>query len=79
MFYSAGKNPAAAETAAAETANEHNETYYPKPVEQICYHCRQSAEKAIKALMICYSGYMMSQEGAEEIVHCHEDCLCHLK
>ena len=29
-----------------------NETYYPKPVEVICYHCQQSAEKAIKALMI---------------------------
>lgn len=28
------------------------ETYYPKPLEIICYHCQQSAEKAIKALII---------------------------
>lgn len=27
-------------------------TYYPKPLEIICYHCQQSAEKAIKALII---------------------------
>lgn len=29
-----------------------NETYHPKPLEIICYHCQQSAEKAIKALII---------------------------
>lgn len=29
-------------------------TYYPKPFEIICYHCQQSAEKAIKALIIHY-------------------------
>ena len=23
-------------------------TYYPKPLELICYHCQQAAEKAIK-------------------------------
>ncbi len=28
------------------------ETYYPKPLEIICYHCQQSAEKAIKAVII---------------------------
>lgn len=27
-------------------------TYYPKPLEIICYHCQQSAEKAIKALIM---------------------------
>jgi HEPN domain-containing protein len=27
-------------------------TYYPKPLEIICYHCQQAAEKAIKALII---------------------------
>jgi HEPN domain-containing protein len=27
-------------------------TYYPKPVEIICYHCQQAAEKAIKALIV---------------------------
>lgn len=31
-----------------------NETYHPKPLEIICYHCQQSAEKAIKALIICH-------------------------
>ena len=24
------------------------ENYYPKPLEIICYHCQQAAEKAIK-------------------------------
>ena len=28
------------------------ETYYPKPYEIICYHCQQSAEKIIKAVII---------------------------
>ncbi len=28
------------------------ETYHPQPLEVICYHCQQSAEKAIKALII---------------------------
>lgn len=27
-------------------------TYYPKPLEIICYHCQQAAEKAIKALIV---------------------------
>ena len=27
-------------------------TFHPKPYEIICYHCQQSAEKAIKALII---------------------------
>lgn len=29
-----------------------NDLFYPKPYEIICYHCQQSAEKAIKALII---------------------------
>ena len=29
-----------------------NEKYYPKPLEIICYHCQQAAEKAIKAVII---------------------------
>lgn len=29
-------------------------TYYPKPLEIICYHCQQAAEKAIKALIVYY-------------------------
>ena len=28
------------------------ETYYPKPLEIICYHCQQSAEKTLKAVII---------------------------
>lgn len=28
------------------------ETYYPKPLEIICYHCQQAAEKAIKAVVV---------------------------
>ena len=28
------------------------DTYYPKPIEIICYHCQQSAEKAIKAVIL---------------------------
>ena len=26
------------------------ETFHPKPLEIICYHCQQAAEKAIKAV-----------------------------
>lgn len=29
-----------------------NKTYHPKPLEIVCYHCQQSAEKNIKALII---------------------------
>ena len=29
-----------------------DEQYYPKPLEIICYHCQQAAEKAIKAIII---------------------------
>ena len=30
------------------------ETYHPKPLEIICYHCQQAAEKAIKAVIVEY-------------------------
>ncbi len=33
-----------------------DETYRPKPLEIICYHCQQAAEKAIKTLIIYYGG-----------------------
>jgi len=28
------------------------ENYYPKPMEIICYHCQQAAEKAIKSIIV---------------------------
>ena len=28
------------------------QTFYPKPLEIICYHCQQAAEKAIKAVIL---------------------------
>ena len=30
------------------------ETYHPKPLEIICYHCQQAAEKAIKAMILAF-------------------------
>ena len=30
------------------------ETYRPQPLEIICYHCQQAAEKSIKALIVAY-------------------------
>lgn len=35
-----------------EVAKHLDKTFYPKPLEIICYHCQQSAEKAVKALII---------------------------
>ena len=32
------------------------ESFHPKPLEIICYHCQQSAEKAIKAVIIWILG-----------------------
>lgn len=29
-------------------------TFYPQPLEIICYHCQQAAEKAVKAIIIAY-------------------------
>ena len=28
------------------------DSFYPRPLEIICFHCQQSAEKAVKALII---------------------------
>lgn len=28
------------------------DTYYPKPLEIVCYHCQQAAEKALKAVIV---------------------------
>lgn len=33
------------------TANHLDKTLYPKPMEIICYHCQQCAEKYLKALI----------------------------
>lgn len=30
------------------------ETYYPIPIEIVCYHCQQAAEKAVKALILYF-------------------------
>ena len=30
------------------------DTYYPIPVEIVCYHCQQAAEKAVKALILYF-------------------------
>ena len=38
------------------SANHLNEIQYPKPLEIICYHCQQAAEKMLKALMLAYDG-----------------------
>ena len=27
-----------------------NKTYHPKPLEIICFHCQQAAEKAVKSI-----------------------------
>ena len=36
---------------------------YPKPIEIICYHCQQAAEKAVKALIV----YFGSQGGMPKV------------
>ena len=33
-----------------------SKTFYPMPVENICYNCQQSAEKAMKGILILHSG-----------------------
>ena len=33
-------------------ANHLFDNYYPKPLEIICYHCQQAAEKALKAIIV---------------------------
>ena len=35
-----------------DAAKHLNDTFYPKPLQIICYHCQQAAEKAVKALII---------------------------
>ena len=33
-------------------ADHLNKTYHPKPLEIICFHCQQAAEKAVKAVIV---------------------------
>ena len=35
-------------------ANHLDKEYFPKPLEIICYHCQQAAEKAVKALIVLF-------------------------
>lgn len=37
-----------------DTARYLYETFYPKPLQIICYHCQQAAEKVLKAVMVAY-------------------------
>lgn len=36
------------------TAKHLYDNMYPKPLEIICYHCQQSVEKLLKAVLISY-------------------------
>lgn len=38
------------------SANYLNGIQHPKPLEVICYHCQQAAEKMLKALILAYDG-----------------------
>ena len=38
------------------SANHLNEIQHPKPLEIICYHCQQAAEKMLKALVLAFDG-----------------------
>ena len=35
-----------------DVARHLNTAFYPRPLEIVCYHCQQAAEKAIKAVII---------------------------
>lgn len=48
-----------------DTARHLYDTFYPKPLPIICYHCQQAAEKSIKAVIVFY--------GAEHgVPHVHD-------
>lgn len=38
------------------SANHLNKIQHPKPLEIICYHCQQAAEKMLKALVLAFDG-----------------------
>ena len=46
------------EMAAADlgVAKHLDATYYPKPLEIICYHCRQAAERDLSPRLFCFMG-----------------------
>lgn len=37
-----------------QVAKHLNDAFHPKPLEIICFHCQQAAEKAAKALIVYY-------------------------
>lgn len=43
-----------------------NSSRFPKPIPLVCYHCQQSAEKAIKTLII-YFGFTNSMPKSHDI------------
>ena len=64
------------------SANHLNEITYPKPLEIICYHCQQAAEKMLKALVLANDGELQKThdlglltEQIEEFVTVPEDVL----
>lgn len=56
------------------SANHLNEIQYPKPMEIICYHCQQAAEKMLKALILAYDGELQKTHDlsllADELSEC---------
>ena len=51
-----------------------SETYHPVPLEIVCYHCQQSAEKALKAYAIAQSEPLTKTHDLETIL---EQCVKH--
>ena len=49
-----------------------SETYHPVPLEIVCYHCQQSAEKALKAYAIAQSEPLTKTHDLETIL---EQCM----
>ena len=54
-----------------DAAKHLNDTFYPKPLHIICYHCQQSAEKALKAIIVAHgkSGGMPKMHDLEFLLN----------